>query len=79
MCDFVGAPYSVINNNELDPWYMKYKWTPIQEDNFKKWLVNHLFNNLAARREILRHPIKNKRTIKSAVESFILNYGWTYK
>jgi hypothetical protein len=79
MCDFIGAPYSIIDDNQMDAWYTKYKWTSETENIFKTWMTNYLFNNKGARQEIMARPIKNKKIIKNVVNSFILNYGWAYK
>jgi hypothetical protein len=77
MCDMVKAPYSVVNSCE--DWYHKYSWTQKQEDEFKKWFADYLYNNTEARNEIMSMPIKRKKVINGVVEFWNLDYGWKIK
>ena len=56
-------------------YYHKYTWTEKQEEEFKKWLFDKLYNDKKRRKEILAYPnIRNKKHIEKAVERFILVY-----
>ena len=60
-----------------EDWYLKNTWSDEQQIEFKNWLVDYLYNNLEARKEIMNVPIRNKKTIISVVDWFLLDYGWT--
>lgn len=71
----VGATY----NEDLvqdDGWYLKYSWPKVEEDEFKEWFTDYLYNNVQARKEIMAFPRKNKVHIRKVVEEFVWNYGW---
>ena len=78
MCKRVGADFDKIDFKKED-WFMEYIWTDDQEDSFKIWMVDYLYNNTKARNEILEYTSKNKKRIRKAAAEFLVNYGWRLK
>ena len=78
MCKRVKAPYTKINFDTPE-WYLEYSWTEEEQKDFIEWMVDYLYNNSKARREILSTPIKNKKLITKAVRFFVFDYGWKLK
>jgi len=78
MCVRVGASYEDIDFHEHN-WFTKHRWTIHQEEDFKDWLTNHLYENKSARGFILNISSKNKKLCKKGAQAFIFNYGWSYK
>jgi len=65
MFEAVGVEYSpelTLN----DRWYLKYSWTRVQEDAFKKWLIEYIKKGKFA---------TSKRAEREA-EIFLLYCGW---
>lgn len=77
MCKIVGADFNRIDFKSND-WYRTYEWTKKQEDKFKEWFIDFIYNNKKAREE-LSYCGKNKKDIKKFVDMFVFNYGWTIK
>jgi len=77
MCDVVDAPISVVNSS--DDWYNKYTWTKIQQDDFRDYLTQYLYDNSKARSEIMSYPRKNKKNCKEVADWFVFGYGWKLK
>lgn len=69
-----------ITMKNFDPkkegWYNEATWTGEQEEEFKEWMTEYLYNNNEARKSIMTHNKKNKKEIRKAVEEFTNNYGW---
>jgi hypothetical protein len=78
MCKRVKAPFTKVKFNTPD-WYLGYTWTGKQQDEFSEWMVDYLYNNTEARKEIMAYPHKAKYKIREAVNWFIFNYGWRQK
>jgi len=80
MCNIVGADWSKIDPKKKD-WFKKYSWTEKQMEEFKNWIVNYLYTNTEARKEILTSGGRRvpKYKIKKAITWFILDYGWSLK
>jgi len=77
MCSIVGADYDSIDFS-ADGWYSKYEWTDEQEKEFEKWMIEFLYTNNEARRELFGCR-KVKKAIKPWVGMFLLSYGWKTK
>jgi len=75
MCKRVKAPYSKIDFKK-DDWFMDYKWTEKQENDFAKWLMEYMKTNPEARRQLMR--IDHKDWAGKFANDFIGNYGWSY-
>lgn len=79
MCDEVNAPYSIVNKNLKDKmWFQRKTWTEEQESEFKKKLIDWIYNNSEARREFNNLP-KRKIDIDEWVRWFVFDYGWMVK
>ena len=78
MCKRVGADYRKVDVTK-EGWFSEYKWTEKEQEDFKKWMVDYLYNNTEARHELLEIPFRAKKAIKKAVDWFIFDYGWAYK
>ena len=79
MCDEVNAPYSIVNKNLKDKmWFQRKTWTEEQESEFKKKLIDWIYNNAEARREFNNLP-KRKIDIDKWVGWFLFDYGWIVK
>lgn len=57
-------------------WFCKHTWTIKQQNKFTDWMVDYLYNNAEARREIMSFPRKNKKDIKEVVDWFLFGHGW---
>ena len=75
MFEIIGEEYS-FEKTQSDSWFLDYSWTAEQENQFRDWLVNYLYENKEARQSLMRWPRKNKKTCKRATNEFILWYGW---
>lgn len=78
MCKRVGADWKKINPKKPD-WFLEYSWTEEEQNNFKEWMIDYLYNNSEAREEIMEVAIKNKEIIKKLSTMFVFNYGWRIK
>ena len=76
MCKMVKVPVKVINQPEF---FRLYSWTEAREQVFSDWMLDYLYTTSKARRELMLCPEKNKKQIRSAVNEFVLNYGWMIK
>jgi len=75
MCDVINVNYKDIDTMK-EGWFNEYTWTAEQEEEFRVWFESYLYKSAEARREIMEHPIKNKKIINKLVTQFIFNYGW---
>ena len=75
MCKVINADPDNIDFKH-EKWFASHEWTSAQENEFVEWMTDYLYENAAARREIMRWPKKNKKHCKSVAESFVFNYGW---
>ena len=78
MCRRVGATYEDIDF-EKEGWFREYEWTENEEEDFKKWLVNYLYNSTKARRELTTIGHKNKKWCQTFADFWSFNYCWKYK
>ena len=78
MCNRVNADYDSIDF-KAERWSMEYSWTEKEQDEFKDWLADYLYNNTKARREITGYNIKNKKSCNTTAMWFAFNFGWKYK
>ena len=87
MCKRVNANYDEIDfkiNSWVDDegifhtndYYHLFSWTKDEEDSFKKWMIDYLYNNKQARKEFMSFPKKNKKRIAACVDEFLWNHGW---
>ena len=76
----VGANWDDIDGKQ-DGWYSLYEWTEEEQDNFKTWLVNYLYESSEARKELLQFPsiYKSKKRLTKVADWFLLQYGWKFK
>jgi len=75
MCNRVGADYDSIDFSSNN-WYSKYEWTIQEEKQFEKWMIDYLYKNAKARREIMNYSIKNKSYLEKVAREFTFHYGW---
>ena len=75
MCRRVGASDIDVSK---DYWWEDNAWTMEEQDDFIKWLANHLYENKEARK-IFVNLRKVKRDCNKAAVKFIGNYGWKTK
>jgi len=78
MCYVIGVDPETIDFGQHD-WYMQHTWTQEQEQEFKIWLTDYIYNNNEARKEILEFPRKDKKHCEKAASEFLFNYGWKYE
>ena len=79
MCHRVGADFDSIDFLK-DRWFMEYEWTEKEQDKFQEWLINHLYTNTKAFKEIAASPnSKSKKNCENISKMFLLNYGWKFK
>ncbi|MBU1067589.1 hypothetical protein KKE60_07355 [Patescibacteria group bacterium] len=78
VCKRVGAPCEGIDFKK-DRWFEDYSWTMKEEESFTNWMVDLLYNNSSARRELTGHCGKNKKMCERAAQEFVFMYGWKYK
>ena len=77
MCTRVGADYDSTDFSNPE-WYTKYEWTEQEENQFEDWIVNYLYKNTKARREIMNSQIKKKSYLKKVAREFTFQYGWSF-
>ena len=77
MCKRVGADFNAIDFSE-ERWYIKYEWTTQECKQFREWLVDYLYNNAKARRELMQYPTKRKKALNDVAVWFTFQYGWSY-
>lgn len=77
MCNRVGADYDSIDFSD-ERWYNKYEWTVQEQKQFQKWLVDYLYKNAKARKEIMNHSIKRKSYLEKVATEFTFRYGWSF-
>ena len=65
-------------DTEGDRWYMRNTWDEETETEFREWLADYLYKHAQARREIMRFPIKRKKSCEDTARWFCFQYGWTY-
>lgn len=75
MCDVIDLDYTKVDFKE-DSWFSKHTWNDAQQTEFKKWMIEYLYNDTKARKAMLEVPIRTKQHITKAVNEFIFNYGW---
>jgi len=75
MCNRVGANYNSIDFSD-QTWYNKYEWTIQEEKQFEKWMVDYLYKDAKARKEITNHSIKRKSYLEKVAKEFTFMYGW---
>lgn len=72
--------YSEFDINEFDfntrEWFMKNTWTDDEESEFKEWMIDYLYKNKKAQKEIMDRSNATKKRIEGTVGYFLLNFGW---
>jgi len=75
--------YKIIGWKDVNPkesgWFQKHNWSEAEQESFREWMVNYLYNSSEAREEILTFNVKNKALIGKAVSKFLFCYGWSVK
>lgn len=74
MCSIVGA--KEVNYKEKE-WFLKHTWSEEEQESFRNWLSNFLYNNSKARKAF--KIARSKKYCDKASGMFILNYGWKTK
>lgn len=77
MCKRVGADYNSIDF-KAERWFMEYTWTPEQQKDFEKWLVNYLYTSAKRRREFCSVNLKAKKYLRKVATAFTFNHGWSF-
>jgi hypothetical protein len=74
MCERVGvdADKQLFNHN----WFWTATWTKAEEDSFRDWLAEYVYNSAEARRELMAFPRRNKPYCKKLADEFVWQYGW---
>jgi hypothetical protein len=78
MCHRVGADFNKIDFPS-GGWFLEATWTQEEEEDFKKWLADYIYNNKEARKEITSYRTNTKKNARQFAEQFIFNYGWKEK
>ena len=77
MCSYVKLDINQLDIDKKD-WFMDYSWSIKQEEEFKLWLMSYLKSSSKARDYIMFRNTKDIHQLKTCVNSFVLNYGWSY-
>ena len=77
MCSRVNVNYDEVYFHK-EGWWRTKEWTEEKYNEFKKWMVDYLYNSNEARKEIMEYNYKTKKQIKKAVDMFGLQYGWKF-
>jgi hypothetical protein len=75
MFRIVGADFKEIAFKD-DQWYWEYTWSQLEEDAFKQWLADYIYNVPDARKELTTIEVKSKKNCHKFAEQFCFNYGW---
>jgi len=78
MCRLVGADYNTVDRTKED-WYLEYQWDEETEKQFSDWMVDYLHKLPQAQSELYGRRYMKKYECKSAVQMFLLSYGWKTK
>jgi hypothetical protein len=62
---------------KTDDWYLNYRWTEEQENEFTDWLADYLYKNSQARKELMALSTKSKAACMKAAIQFTSFFGWT--
>jgi len=74
----VGDKYEE-EKTSSDSWYNSHEWTIEEQNSFKDWLTDYLYNNKDARKFMMSFPIKDKKRCKETASQFNAWYGWKTK
>ena len=74
-CNRVGATFEDIDFKKND-WYQQHTWTEKEQDDYEQWLIEYLYTNNRARKELNNDLPKNKKILTKGVTWHIGNYGW---
>ena len=78
MCVMINVDMNKIKFHSPN-WWTTHTWTEKQQEQFRKWFEDLLYNDSKAREELMDLNIKNKKLIGRAVAWFLLCYGWRIK
>jgi len=79
MCKKINVDPETIDFKK-EGWFTEHTWTKEQENEYRDWLNEQLYNNRALVREISTLGyFANRKRIESLVDQFILMYGWRTK
>jgi len=76
MCESVGADFDTIDFNKKD-WFWDHEWTAEQEEEFRKWLLQHL-KKLPMKRFRQLYS-SGKYQLEKKVMWFCMMYAWKIK
>ena len=75
MCRLVGADYNTVDRTKED-WYREHQWDEETEKQFSDWMTDYLHKLPQAQSEIYGRRYMKKFECISAVQMFMLSYGW---
>ena len=78
MCRLVEADYNTVDRTKED-WYLEYQWDEETEKQFSDWMIDYLHKLPQVQSELYDRRYMKKHECKSAVQMFVLNYGWKTK
>jgi len=79
MCSRVKADYETMEFKKDTTWYNKYSWSQEEQHGFGEWMINYLYNNTSARKEIMHWPKKTFKACRKVSDWFLFQHGWSYK
>ena len=74
MFSYVGEKYTP-EYVKQDEWFLNHSWTEEKQDEFISWLIDYL-KNPEARKEVMRFPTKDRKSLEMFSQHFVLNFGW---
>jgi hypothetical protein len=78
MCSCAKVKFRDVDFSKKE-WYLKHTWANDDEQKFRKWLEDYLYNDAEARKEIMTFPMKNKAMIRRTIDWFMSNYSWAVR
>ena len=62
---------------QTDDCYLNHVWKEEEEKAYVDWLADYLYNNVGARKELMKISGKNKEECRRAAQQFASFFGWT--
>jgi len=78
MYRLVGADYNTIDRTK-ENWYLQHQWDEETEKQFSGWMTDYLHKLPKAQTELYNRRYMKKFECESAVQMFLLSYGWKTK
>lgn len=76
-CEFAKINFDDVDFNEN--WYHENTWTSEQEKGFKEWILDFMYHNFGARKELMSVKSKSKKNIEKWWHWWNLMYGFRIK